>query len=367
VAGTTLDPGDGEHWSLPEPVGGPYLGVQGATPPPYPECIAQSYTGTNRGDGLGLQGHYLAPPVPAEPEGPESEIPKIPRGRGDPAGTQLELFCPAWAVVGECGHGHHYAKELICGREWCRSTACGGDGGKAHQRRKARWLPKAMQMSRMAYLVVTVPEELEDHFRDMEVVRAFGISLKRVLKGHGFSRGLRRVHWFGEDHRGHGGQGDGPPRYRPHWNFLLESGRVSKAKLKAIKRSVASVLGVDIGRANIHYRYVRSVPEMLHLVKYVLRPTFEHWEWDREMAEKILGFRNTLTWGTWKDEPAWAIPSAGSDVLAVGPLEQGRCPVDGTPITWGEVIAAKLLQGPWWAELGGGYRSWTGLARDGPG
>jgi len=360
----TLDPGDGEHQSPPEPVGPSHSGVWGQSPH-YPDYIAQSYKSLGLGETLGLQSYFAAPAAPAELEDPESEIQEISRGRGDPEGIQLELVCPSWGIVGECQEGHHYAKELICAREWCSS--CGGSNGKAHQRRKAAWLPRATQMEEMGYFVVTIPPELRAKFRGIDVLRNFGKSMKRVMKYHGFERGLRRWHWFGEDHPGHGLQGNGVPVYHPHLNILVEAGWLSFAKLQAVRRSVAVVLQVELARVNVHYQYTSSVPQMLHMVKYVLRPTFERWEWDREMAHKLLGFRNALGWGTWKDEPAWVIPVGDSDALRVGLLEQGRCPVDGTRIAWKEVIAANLLHGPWWADVGGGYRSWTGLVRDGPG
>jgi len=368
--------GDGEHQSLPEPVGGPHLGVQGAKPPHYPDYIAQSYKSVGLGDELGLQGHFS--PVSAklvgeasELDGPNAGVQEIScggdqlAGSSKPAGIQLELACPSWGIVGECQEGHHYAKELICSREWCRS--CGGKQGKAHQRRKAAWLPRTVQMQQMGYFVITIPPELRNTFRDLAVVRTFAKGIKRVMKYHGFARGLRRWHWFGEDHPGHGLQGDGLPVYHPHLNLLVEASFVPFSKLQAVRRSVANVLGVSLARVNVHYEYARSVAEMLHMVKYVLRPTFEHWEWDPEMAYKLIGFRNALSWGTWKDEPAWAVPAGDSDVLALAPLEQGRCPVDGTQITWGDVRAANLLVTPWWADVGGGYWAWTGLARDGPG
>jgi len=82
---------------------------------------------------------------------------------------------------------------------------------------------------------------------------------------------------------------------------------------------------------------------------------------------KLIGFRNSLSWGTWKDAPAWAIPAGDSQLLHIAQLLQGRCPVDGTPVRWGEVRAANILVGPWWGDLGGGYWVWTGLARDDPG
>ena len=362
--------GDGEHQSPLEPVGGPHLGVQGATPPHYPDYIAQSYKSVGLGDELGLQGHFEAPPVPAKLAGGASnldgsadEIPEISRGR--PAGIQLELACPSWGIVGECQQGHHYAKELICSREWCR--ACGGKQGKAHQRRKAAWLPKVTQLRQMGYLVIPIPPELRIDFRKPEVLRAFGKAMKRVMKYHGFARGLRRWHWFGEDHPGHGLQGDGLPVYHPHLNLLVEAGFLPFSKLQAIRRSVANILGVALARVVVHYEYTSVVAEMLHMVKYVLRPTFEHWEWDSEMAYKVIGFRNALSWGTWKDELAWVVPAGDSELLKIGPLEDGRCPVDGTTITWGEVMATNLLVTPWWADVGGGYWAWTGLARDGPG
>jgi len=356
-ASTRPRTGEGEHWSPLEPVGSSHTGVWGQRPH-YPDYVAQSYKSADVGDELGLQGHFVAPPAPAGSEDLESEIPEISRGR---EGVQLELACPNWALVGECPEGHHYAKELICGREWCSS--CGGKNGKAHQRRKAAWLPRATQMQEIGSFVITTPGELRQKFREPGVLRDFGKAMKRVMKYHGFSRGLRRWHWFGEDHPGHGLQGDGMPVYHPHLNMLVEAGRLPASKLQAIKRSVATVLGVDIGRVNIHYRYARSVPKMFHLVKYVLRPTFERWEWDRDMAHQVIGFRNALSWGKWEDEPAWAIPDGDSQV---GALEQGRCPVDGTQIAWGEVIVASLLRGPWWVDQGGGYRSWTGFARHGP-
>lgn len=359
--------GDGEHWSPSEPVDSSHLGVQGAKLPHYPDYVAQSYKSAGPGDELGLQGYWLAPTAPAGNEDQDDESQEISRGRGDPAGVQLELKCPRWALLGECEKGHHHAKELICGREWCEPTGCGGNNGKAHQRRKAAWLPRATQVQEMGYFVIPIPPELRDRFRQIEALRAFGKAMKRVMKYHGFERGLRRWHWFGEDHPGEGLQGDGLPIYHPHLNMLVEGGWLSFSKLEAIRRSVAKILQVDLARVVVHYSYAPSVPRMLHLVKYVLRPTFEHWEWDREMAHRLIGFRNALSWGKWEDEPAWEVPAGDAGLLKFGPLQQGRCPVDGTPIKWGEVIAAGLLEGPSWVDVGGGYRSWSGLARDGPG
>ncbi|GAI73676.1 unnamed protein product, partial [marine sediment metagenome] len=65
----------------------------------------------------------------------------------------LALTCDkkgvGWFIAGECENGHRFAKELVCGKEWC--SVCGEDGSTAHMRRFARWLPKAQQLEVMGY------------------------------------------------------------------------------------------------------------------------------------------------------------------------------------------------------------------------
>ena len=39
-------------------------------------------------------------------------------------------------------------------------------------------------------------------------------------------------------------------------------------------------------------------------------------------------------------------------------LEQGFCPFDETPITWGGLVSVKLLREPW-ESVGAGYWRWT--------
>jgi len=359
-------PGDGEHWSPPEPAGGPHLGVQGAKPPHYPEAIAQSHMSPPGPSWeLGFQGHYLEPPAVEEPTDPDPQEVSRPAD-----GIQLTLACPAWGVVGECEQGHHYAKELICNREWCQF--CGGDGGKGHRRRKAAWMPRARQLNQMGKFVITVPPEVRDRYRDPRKLAALGVSFKRMFQDRGFSRGLRRFHFFGEDHPGHGLKGDGFPVYHPHLEAIVEAGHLAPEALEGIKRSVANILGVDLGRVNVHYEYTRSRQKKLHMVSYALRPTFESWEWDEELAYNLVRFKNALTWGKWKDDqgewlpPVWDVPDGEEHGQVLEALEHGRCPVDGSAITWGVMIAGNLLVAPWWGNLGGGYWSWTGLARDGP-
>jgi hypothetical protein len=219
----------------------------------------------------------------------------------------------------------------------------------------------------MGKLVITVPPELRDHYRDVRELADLGKSVKRALQEtHGFKRGFRRWHFFGEDHPGQGLQGDGFPVYHPHLEVIVEAGHLSPEKLAGIKWSVARILGVDLARVNVHYEYTRSRRKMLHMVEYALRPTFEHWEWDEELAYHLVGFRNALTWGTWDNPAVWDVPAGEPAGPVLEALSCGRCPVDGTPVQWGELVSARLLAVPWWESLGGGYWSWTGLVRDGP-
>jgi len=312
---------------------------------------------------LGVQVYCLAPSEPVDQDPADPVLQEIPAGSDE--GIQFTLSCPAWGVVGKCEQeGHYFFKELICNREWC--PRCGGDGGKAHQRRKASWLAKARQMRRMGKFTISVAPEVRDGYRHVRKLAASGKALKRAFKYHGFTRGLRRWHFFGEDHPGRGLQGDGFPVYHPHLELIVEAGHLSMAKIEAVKQSVATILGMDLARVNVHYQYTRNPRKMLHMVSYALRPTFEYREWDQELAYNLAGFRNALTWGTWDDLPAWDVPTGEPAGLVLEALACGRCPVDGSPITWKGLAGAKLVAWPWWEDLGAGYWSWTGLARDGP-
>lgn len=335
--------------------------------------------------GLGFQAHFYRPPDPGISQ--DLDLDLSPAIKGPPEGEQLTYLCSRWATVGHCDHGHTYAKELICNREWCGE--CGGTDGKAHQRRKSKWLPRLRQLSKVGYMVITIPPELREGFREKERLREFGISIRRLMQREGHRRGLRRYHWFGEDHAGSGLQGDGLPPYHPHLNLLFEAGWIDElcpgevkesgdgcrgpgTCLARIKRSVGRILGVDLARVNVYYEYATDVPQMLHLMNYVLRPTFSDWTWDERLSYEIHGFRHTEKWGTWNDDPVWDVPDS-EDVPSpdVESLVHGLCPIDQTPITWnaGVMNAVILRRGKEvdaWREVGEGYWTWNGLARAGP-
>jgi len=320
----------------------------------YPELLAISHTASDTEDETRKWGNWK-----------ESN-----------EGVQLELPCPVIAVNGCCEEGHGFAKECVCNREWCQEgeRRCGGDGGAAHQRRKARWMTKARKIGGMGHYVFTVPDEVRSEYRTQETLGDLGISAKRLLQRHGYKRGLRRWHLFGEDHPGHGLQGDGLPNYNPHLEVITDGGWVRKEELKAIKRSWANILNVPFERINVYYQYVQpdDTRRKLHRVSYALRPTFTDWRWDEQLAYELIGFHNAQTWGSpadWTGADFWEVPAGEDDADDRGleALEEGRCPLDGSPIKWGGTMTVKNLQEPYWQPVGAGYWMFSGLVRDGPG
>jgi len=326
------------------------------------------------------------------------------------AGKQLQLFCPAWGMLGECDEGHELVHELVCRREWCTEAGCGGKDGKAHQQRKAAWYPRARQMREMGYFVATLPPEVREKYRTKKALGKVGTAFTRMMQRHGFDRGLRRWHFFGEDHS----KGDhlyeqlglpdeevgSVPSYHPHLNALVEAGwldgvcpgevartgdgcRGPGSCLATIKRSWGHILGVPYDRVNVHYQYASRwhVRKKCHFVSYVLRPTFLYWEWDEELAREIIGFHNCQPWGKWKDreskeylEPVWDMSVAETEAppRELEALVKGFCPLDGSRIIWKvrdgdgyfrvKVVPASRMVRPEWEELAPGY-----YIRAGPG
>ena len=257
-----------------------------------------------------------------------------------------------WFVAGECAAGHRFAKEVVCGKEWC--LVCGEEGSVAHNRRFARWLPKAFQINRMGYFVFTIPLELRSKYRTKVSLSKLGHDVQELLKVFGYSRGLRRWHWFG----------DRSTKYHPHLNCLVDSGFVAIATLEKIKAAYASLLGVAL--ADVNYRYRLSPGKMVHTLKYVTRATFRDYEWDLGLALELRGFRNMVVWGRglWDNEPCWSLADLkgevksqveGLDIEAINSLACKSCPVCGEPVEWGGALPIGLLSMVDKKDLGAGY------------
>ena len=256
-------------------------------------------------------------------------------------------------ISGECEKGHRFVKELVCGKEWCE--VCGADDSVAHLRRFARWLPKAQQIKSLGYFNFTLPEYLRKDYRTKKALGGLGHGIQEILKLHGFERGLRRYHWFGES-----------AKYHPHVNALVDGGYVSEDMLDAIKREYAELLGLKVEGldvkamrklVDVNYEYRRSPGQMVHTLKYVLRSTFLNFEDDREMAIELRGFRNMVVWGRglWDGPVVWGLADLeteakadveGLDIVAIGCLQAKAptCPECGAAVVWGKVLPKGLLR-----------------------
>ena len=267
-------------------------------------------------------------------------------------GTTCDKEGVGWFIPGECENGHRFAKQIVCGKEWC--GVCGADGSVAHMRRFARWLPKIQQVEVMGYFVFTIPEALRAKYRTKKALGKLGHQVQELLKGFGYSRGLRRWHFFG----------DKSTKWHPHLNCLVDGGFVSPRKLGAIKSAYASLLGADV--VDVNYRYRISPGKMVHSLKYVARATFLDYNWDLEMAMGLWGFRNMVVWGRgqWDNEPCWSLADLGGkakaeveglDIEAINSIVAGVCPVCGSALIWGEALPLGLLDMVEKRSLGAGY------------
>ena len=257
-----------------------------------------------------------------------------------------------WFITAECEDGHRYAKDLVCGKEWCE--VCGQDGSSAHGRRVARWLPKVQQTTSLGYFVLTIPEELRSQYRTKKALAWLDGQVCQLLKSYGYLRGLRRWHFFG----------DRSTKYNPHLNCLVDGGYVDSGKLDAIKAAYANILGVDM--ADVYYSYRVTPGQMVHTLNYVTRATFHDYHWSIELALELRGFRNMKVWGRglWDGEPSWTLESlhgkarvavADLDVEAIECLAHSICPECGKPLTWGKVLPVGLLDMVEKQSLGAGY------------
>lgn len=345
-------------------------------------------------EGLGLQAGLLAVPDVYPASGPPAA------GPPDPPNTPyLELIAKVsehckkgcekchW-LTGDCSSGgmfvplehddddecrSRFAKEVYCGKEWCPD--CREEGSPAHNRRIARWIPKIRQFDALGYWVFTQPLELRDQFRDPLMLSMWAHGIQEILKRHGFEKGLRRVHFFGDE----------STTYNPHLNVLTSGAHVPPALLEIIKSEYAALLGVSM--ADVHYEYVRAPGKMFHALKYITRATFKESVWDPELSCLLRGFRNMVVWGLpdrvdkktgelilreWRDhggvlddkDACWSISDMdssakaeleGVDLEAVSRLESMTCPDCGKTLRGHGALPRFCLKAVPSTPLGAGY------------
>ncbi len=269
----------------------------------------------------------------------------------------LDVNCAGenkWFIPGVCENGHRVAKVIACGKEWC--PECGKLNSIAHNRRYVRWLTKIMQFKRMDYLVFTIPESYRGQYRHKADLTELGRRAQELMKRHGFERGLRRWHWFG----------DRSNKWNPHLNVLVEGGYIKAEKLEHIKEGWARILGTGKDIENVHNKYKSTSGDMAGCLSYVTRATFLDYEWDIDMAQELRGFRNMVVWGKgkWNQEPIWelsktdrtdAVTGETIDVEAIEHLVNHECPKCGAKVHWDKALPSKLLSLVDTETLGAGY------------
>jgi len=256
-------------------------------------------------------------------------------------------FCGVLAIIGQDQDGNRIAKRLWCGREWCEKCR-----DHSHNRRIARWLPRVQQIESLACWTVTYPKEVRLFVRTKKSLRSQKGKLIRALKELGYSRGMIRWHFFG----------DQSTEYHPHQNAIVDGGYLSPGELqrqkdfirrKLLKRFMANELGKDL---EIHYQYTTSPKKIYHKLKYITRATFLDQSWDELLAAKIYGLRNNNTWGKWDQSQKWQLRHRNRSIAIMAKVEQGLHPISGKPLTWKKQLvpfALILSQDP--TEIAPGY------------
>lgn len=308
--------------------------------------------------------------------------------------------CPSHYIHGACDNGHHYAKELNCGLEWC--PVCGQKDSNAHKRRFASFVDKARRTKHLALMVIELPLSSRNKWRyrrslesvgkivtsvingnyEVQRLRSQGVMLRAgevaEIKAKYPSRGMRRYHYFGDvkaeldqlrlnfetisDDSGE----DLPEttvKSNIHLNLLLDSAFIPKPFLKHIVYLLREALGEP--KLIVNYGYTRDIGRMVHMVKYTTRATFRDITWDEWLAGQLYGFRNMRSWGVWKDDYAWSLDDLPDEALkevegvnydAIKSLGESICYKDMLPIKWSSPRPIfELANMPIKQDLGAGY------------
>jgi hypothetical protein len=228
-----------------------------------------------------------------------------------------------------------FHKVVTCGKENC--TVCGQDYSITHNRRIDRSYQKIMQLERVGYMVITVPDSLRDKFLDKQVLNDFRNYVRRKIKREISARGLIRWHWCGDD----------CVTWKPHLNVLMEKAYIPIERLEQIRKDIAAYFFREFNKAvpgNIYYSYVTMYTsngkksteqqekiqrKIKHWLNYVLRATAKHVK-DTNVLDTIYNYRNTGYFG--KFEKTNIERSASSAIMA------GCDPDTGEKIIWLRMI-----------------------------
>ena len=265
-----------------------------------------------------------------------------------------ESYCGEYAKVGVCESGHQWIKVIFCGKEWCENCR-----EVTHNRRIARWLPKAITMQSFGYFVFTIPLEMREFYKDKKNLSELRSYLRRRLKQvYPDIKALCRWHWFG----------DSPYVYHPHLNIMVSSfEKLPKEELERIKedykRALRRFTGIKLDKkVDVYYHYYSPKGFMMeykkkhkmisneqaqelyrralyHKLRYITRPTFVIYQ--EELAKRLKNYRNSTIWGrfpclSYEEVEKMArqreVYSNVSEDLVV--IESGYCPICGSKIHW---------------------------------
>jgi len=283
-----------------------------------------------------------------------SYVQSLAKPYNDSGKTDQDNHCGNRVILGECDNGHQFLRVCHCGKEWCNNPNCVESTWK---RRIARALPKIAVMEKAGYFVMTIPEEMRDVFKEKKNLSELRTAVKRKFKRlYPELRAITRYHFFGDQSLG---------KYHPHLNILVDDLQgIPKTDLIEIKRFYKDLLerisGISIGdkKIDLYYKYLQVKGQIIHAVKYIMRPTFLLY--NRDLAERLKGFRNNVYWGKWRDQTVEetereaiqreATTRIDPDVIL---LSNNICPVCGKPIVWYKkmysfaytVIAKEIGQG----------------------
>lgn len=297
----------------------------------------------------------------------------------------MSSTCAKGFLGGHCNRcGTNYVMVMYCNKEWC--PVCGEPGSAVHKQRWYRWWKHVKQMPKVGYLVFTVPPKYRERLlskRNLNNARSY---IVQFLKEFGYKRGRSRWHWAGDQNA---------EVWNPHLNVIIDEGYMPKKKLEKIKICWAAYWGIKDWRAiDVHYEYIdpdrvrqlkakdiyditgwditagkpsqdilkiawREVclRRIIHLVKYVTRPTFpkisrESKEF-RQYCGVISRYTNDHWWGPahWTGEEVWQLSNEEFD--------KGHCLVDGKCSCGGEIrwekISAQKVAGMKLRSVGGGF------------
>lgn len=260
--------------------------------------------------------------------------------------------CAKGFLKGECEQGHGFAKIMLCNKEYC--PECGKKNSWIHKRRIARWWGNVLQMKTLGYLVLTIPEELRETYKDKKQLTELRTYAKRKLQREGYSRGLIRFHFAG-DCRNCQGSEEGCKEcnftgasnvWAPHLNIFIEEGFLQKETLERWRKELATYFNKRHRgslkkpvEGNLHYNYTRKQGGKVHKLKYVTRATwrFSGYGYEKE-TEVLKGFRVSSQWGKFQKSPEVRKSNLVHFV-------NNECPCCKTKIRWGGYVSSSDFLG----------------------